>query len=88
MSMLQKFKIIEIDMKKEIKQHVDNLRDVVQSFLNTDNSFTNLVKFVSSKYNLVDEEMFKEWIEKEFPNQFNFANVHIKTEIYDGEENE
>lgn len=54
---------------QNIENHLSNLRSAVQSFLENNNNFEDLLDFVRSKFNVVDEEMFKEWVEKEFPNQ-------------------
>lgn len=58
--------------------HVRSVKDAIQSFLWENhgqvelNSFQKLVQFMSQRFITVDQEMFKGWVEKEFPGQFNF----------------
>lgn len=67
---------------EEKAQHVGSVRDAVESFLRESGvgaKFSDLVAFMSNKFRMADEEMFKEWTEKEFPGQFTYTHTHQAT---------
>lgn len=52
------------------------LKPVIRCFLldfpNKRPKFSDLKSHVKSNFNMVDEKMFKEWVQKEFPDSFKF----------------
>jgi hypothetical protein len=74
---------------EEMAVHVNSVRDAVRSFLNESgvgSKFSDLVEFMNTRFRTADEQMFKEWTEKEFPGQFTYSHTHTAT--FDGNENE
>jgi hypothetical protein len=72
----------------DIDKHLQDVRDTVNEFLSIvlmcghwplelnprPASFKTLNKYMELKFRMVDMEMWKEWLEKEFPNIFDFDN--------------
>jgi hypothetical protein len=72
---------------EEMAQYVGTVRDAVELFLKESgvgSRFSDLVEFMNKRFRTADEEMFKEWTEKEFPGQFTYTHTHTAT--YDGDE--
>lgn len=72
---------------EEMAQYVGTVRDAVELFLKESgvgSKFSDLVEFMNKRFRTADEEMFKEWTEKEFPGQFTYTHTHTAT--YDGDE--
>ena len=75
---------------EEMEGHVNSIREAVASFLRVSGviapKFSDLVDYMNTMFNTVDEEMFKAWTEKEFPGQIVYS--HTLPATYDGDENE
>jgi hypothetical protein len=72
---------------EEMAQYVGTVREAVELFLKESgvgSKFSDLVQFMNTRFRTADEEMFKEWTEKEFPGQFTYTHTHTAT--YDGDE--
>jgi len=72
---------------EEMSTYVGTVKDAVQLFLNESgvgSKFSDLVAFMNTRFRTADEQMFKEWTEKEFPGQFTYTHTHTAT--YDGGE--
>ena len=63
---------------EEMEQHVNCVREAVTLFLKASGKvrpFSELVKFMDTKFRTADEQMFKEWVQKEFPEKFSYIHV-------------
>jgi hypothetical protein len=63
---------------EEMASHVDSVKGSVDLFLRKSigiRPFSELVEFMKDKFRMADEQMFKEWVQKEFPGQFRFVHV-------------
>ena len=64
---------------EEMAQHVQTVREGVELFLRESGvgrNFTELVDFINTKFRCADEQMFKEWVQKEFPGQLVYTHKH------------
>lgn len=68
---------------EEMAEHVKSIRDAVASFIQESGvispKFSDLVAYMNTKFNTVDEEMFKGWTEKEFPGQIVYSHTFPTT---------
>jgi len=74
---------------EEMAQYVVAVREAVKLFLKESgvgSRFSDLVEFMNTRFRTADEQMFKEWTEKEFPGQFTYTHTHTAT--YDSDEDE
>lgn len=68
-----KFEGTNIRFGTDMKVHIRNLKDAVKAFLYDSPrpaDFAELSTFMDERFNVVDNEMFREWIDKEFPGKF------------------
>jgi hypothetical protein len=71
-----KFEGTDVRFGTDMKVHIRNLKDAVKAFLydakENPADFAELSAFMDERFNVVDNEMFREWIDKEFPGKFAF----------------
>lgn len=74
---------------EEKAEYISTIRQAVESFVKESgigSKFSDLVEFMNKQFRTADEEMFKEWTQKEFPGQFTYT--HTLPATYDGEDEE
>lgn len=67
---------------EEMAQHVGSVREAVELFIKTSGEgsrFSDLVEFMNKRFRTADEQMFKEWTEKEFPGKLTYSHTHTET---------
>lgn len=76
-----------IESTEAMAEHVNLVRESVELFLRTSgigSKFSDLLEFMNKQFRTADEQMFKEWTQREFPGQFIYS--HILPATYDEQE--